>query len=535
MQVRNTAVNVIAMDKSMEADVIPLLKAKKQAVREAAVDILGKWGAAEYKDILSEAAEKEKSAKLADKINALFDQDGGSSTGVGAGEGVFIASNYVDQLHKGGRAKKLQWLYEMPYHDVKLKNGGKAEEKYLQGILLCYANMDIPGVNKYAVLLAKELDTDDFARYVKEVFSRWVDAGAEAKKKWVLYLSAIHGGSDMIEILVKYIKEWSENSRGAIAAEAVRAVAFNGSPEALMQVDYMAHKYKHKQVKNAAILALSQAADELGITSEELLDRIVPNLGFDENFERIFDYGSRKFKVYLSNTLELEIFDENDKKRKSMPAVSAKDDEVMAKAAVSAFRDMKKQLKNVITIQKLRLENVIVSERRWDYENWQKLFVKNPVMHCFAIGLIWSAYEGDRILKTFRYMEDGSFNTSEEEEYTLPENCTIGLTHPIDLSEEELALWKEQLSDYEIIQPIVQLERTVYRMKEEEKQSLDLERFRGRKINGYTILNRTAKFGWSKGSVQDAGVFSTFFREDVQKRVTKEDGSVETDWKCSRI
>lgn len=67
-------------------------------------------------------------------------------------------------------------------------------------------------------------------------------------------------------------------------------------------------------------------------------------------------------------------------------------------------------------------------------------------------------------------MEDGTFNTVDEEEYQLPEMVDIGLVHPLELSEEELALWKEQLSDYEIIQPIEQLERPVFRVTDEEKR-----------------------------------------------------------------
>lgn len=52
-------------------------------------------------------------------------------------------------------------------------------------------------------------------------------------------------------------------------------------------------------------------------------------------------------------------------------------------------------------------------------EKWQELFVKNPVMHQFAIGLVWGLYEKAALKATFRYMEDGSFNTVDEEEYRI--------------------------------------------------------------------------------------------------------------------
>lgn len=465
----------------------------------------------------------EKSAKLKEKINKALNI---TSTVEAQGDEAFSPMLFVESIHKGGKARKIQWLYEAPNSTVHFRNGNAADDKYMQAILLCYADMSDLGVNENAKILAQELNGQELGRYAETIFSKWTAQGADAKKKWVLYFCAIHGGNNMIEVLLNYIKEWAENTRGAIASEAVRAIACNGSSEALMSVDNIAHKFKHKQVKSAAVKALDDAAEELGITSDELGDRIVPDLDFDENMERIFDYGTRKFKVYLTPTLELEVFDESNKKLKTLPSPAKKDDETIAKQSNSEFKAMKKQLKNVVSIQKLRLETALLADRRWIVENWNNLFVKNPVMHSFSIGLICAAYENDNLVQTFRYMEDGTFNTADEDEFELPENCTIGLVHPIDFSEDELSTWKEQLSDYEITQPIEQLERKVYRIKEDEIGQLDFNRFKGRTVNGMTLLGRMAKSGWYKGSVQDAGCFYTFYREDITKRFKDKDNQL---------
>lgn len=523
-EIRKYVVDILSKHKEYEDDVLNLLKAKKQAIREVAVDILAIWGAGSYTDILLKAQENEKSEKLAEKISGIVNVAGIS---IEKENKEISLPQIVENLHKGGRNKKILWLYETPNKVVHLKAGGEADEKYMQALLLSYANMTTLGINQNAIRLAKELKEEELSQYAMGIFQKWQEAGAEAKKKWVLYFTSIHGGHSMMEVLLHCIKEWAENSRGAIAGEAVRALVLNGSPEALMHVDNMAHKFKYKQIKNAAIEALDNAAEEFGITTEELADKIVPDLGFNESMERIFDYGIRKFKVYLTPSLEIEIFDENNKKRKSMPAPSKKDDEEIAKQSNTEFKQMKKQLKSVIAMQKLRLEVALLADRRWSVEAWKNLFVKNPVMHSFAIGLIWAAYEKDKLVQTFRYMEDGSFNTSEEEEYILSENMVIGLVHPIDISEEELLAWKEQLSDYEIVQPIDQLDRTVYVIREEEIGEFDLNRFHGRKISGLALLGKMEKLGWSKGSIQDGGWYHTFYREDVVKRIKNEDGTVQ--------
>ena len=138
-------------------------------------------------------------------------------------------------------------------------------------------------------------------------------------------------------------------------------------------------------------------------------------------------------------------------------------------------------------------------------------------MRQFAIGLIWGVYEDKNLLKTFRYMEDGTFNTVDEEEYILPEDALVGLVHPVELSEDILSAWKEQMSDYEIVQPIEQLERPVFRVTEEEKDAKELTRFGGVVVNSLSLSGKLLNMGWYKGEVLDGGSFYTYYRYDGDK------------------
>lgn len=140
--------------------------------------------------------------------------------------------------------------------------------------------------------------------------------------------------------------------------------------------------------------------------------------------------------------------------------------------------------------------------------------MENPVMHQFAISLIWGLYENGAPKETFRYMEDGSFNTVDEEEYTLPNGASIGLVHPIELEADTLAAWKQQLEDYEITQSIDQLSRPIYRLPAEQVQATALEMVAGRVLNSLSLMGKLQSMGWYRGSVVDGGAFFTFYRED---------------------
>ena len=67
-------------------------------------------------------------------------------------------------------------------------------------------------------------------------------------------------------------------------------------------------------------------------------------------------------------------------------------------------------------------------------------------------------------------MEDGSFNTADEEEYELPKEAVIGLVHPVELSADLLSAWKEQLEDYEIVQPSFSLTVRCMRLLRKKKK-----------------------------------------------------------------
>lgn len=486
-----------------------LLHNKKGAARLLALHVLASFGES-YHGVLEEALAQEKSVKVADQIRQAL------GTRAEPEEEPADIEELADRTIKASSLKKLQWLLKHPLPTVHKKEEDKApvRTERLQAILVAYCELGKVGISETAAKLAADLDSADLQVLACEVFDRWMEENAPSKHKWVLAFSAVFGGAAMTPKLRHAITEWPQAARGAIACEAVNALALSYDPAALMIVDGLSRKFKFRQIKKAAADALANAARELGIEPEELADRVVPDFGFSEQGSRVFDYGPRQFTVSLTPTLELEIKNDSGKVVKSMPAPGKTDDEVKAAAAYSEFKEMKKQIRATVSAQKDRLEQALSSLRCWDKPAWEALFVKNPIMHQFAMSLIWGIYEDNKLTDTFRYMEDGSFNTVEEEEYELPEHGRIGLVHPIELKEETLNAWKQQLADYEITQSIQQLDRTVYHLDEDPSQR-NLKRFGGRKLPTIALFGKLQKFGWYRGSIQDGGGYYEFYREDA--------------------
>ncbi|WP_322922860.1 DUF4132 domain-containing protein [Paenibacillus campi] len=342
----------------------------------------------------------------------------------------------------------------------------------------------------------------------------WLQHGAPAKQKWVLYLAVMFGDRRLIDLLGGQMKEWAENSRGAIAAEAVRVLAYLSDPAALMVIDKLSRTIKNRQVKTAALDSLQLAAENMNLTPEQLADRLVTTLGLDEQGEMTLSYGERTFTVKVGMDLQLRVISaDTGKTVKSLPAPTAKDDAELAKAAKATFNGLKKDLKTMVTLQSQRLEQSLSKRRLWTGEQWKALFVGNMIMRQFAIGLIWGVYAAGQLTDTFRYMEDGTFNTVDEDEYEWTDEVEIGLVHPLELSSAQIAAWKQQLADYEVVQPFKQLERQTYELQEEQTSRHEWEAVPQGEYSPTGFPNALERYGWYKGRAEDGGFYRELFKQ----------------------
>ncbi|QZY56176.1 DUF4132 domain-containing protein [Crassaminicella profunda] len=486
---------------------INLLGAKKAAMREGAIHVLKSIMDEECENILKAHLEKEKSTKVKNLIMENL------PVATKEEEEIKDINTYCKKNLNKRKRSKISWLEPEHLPNLVLEeNGEKASEEVLDYILITFADEKEVQTNLEVKKIMDYFKKDSLNHLAYEVLLKWYDEGAEAKKKWILSLVGMFGDTKCIQFLEKNIKKWPEISRGTIACEALKAIAISGNHEGLMIIDSIGRKFKFKQVKNAALEALDFAAKELGIDKEELSDRVVPTLGFDKEGKQVFDYGNRKFIVEINEELTLTVYKEDGKILKNLPKPGKNDDEEKAEVAREGFKLLKKQLKTLITAQSERLDIALGNNRKWRLEQWKNLFVENMIMQRFAIGLIWGIYEEEKLIKTFRYMEDGSFNTVDEEEIEIGNTEKIGLVHPIELSKETIDLWKEQLEDYEITQPIEQLDRKVFSLEDDTKETID--QFAGIMISGSTFSNKLKKRGWYTGSVRDGGWYTEFYKEN---------------------
>lgn len=490
---------------------IALLSNKSKILRKEAENIIFKKEK-EIRPVVEKGLPKFKGEALAIAKRLLKRWDNDRKFGVSFTFTNETVIEYCNDNYDKDNQKHISWIPENMFTDIRFADlTDKAPAVVLQYILSEYLSLEEPYKIKGCDMIAAMLHPQDLQAALENIYRLWKDNGAEAKKKMIMIAYCIYASDTQILALKNQLRDWADASRGAIAAFVVNAIAMNGGSVALMMIDAMSVKFPNNQVKNAAKAAFTFAAKALDMPEDELSDKIVPTLDFSKEGEKVLDYGSRTFKITLMPDFSLTIYD-NDKQKeiKSMPAPGANDDTVKATAAKKEFAELKKQIKATVQSQTNRLEKVLINGRRWAVTAWNELFVENPIMHRFATGLIWGVYDGDKLVDTFRYMEDGTFNTVDEEEYELPEKAMITLVHPIELPEEVLAQWKEQLDDYEIVQPLPQLSVPTVTLDEKDCEGKKIVRYNRMLTKSGKIAGIAKKYNMVRGEVWDGGSYTCF-------------------------
>ena len=345
-----------------------------------------------------------------------------------------------------------------------------------------------------------------------KLFERWLSEGAPSKDKWAMLAIGHLGGDTSALKLAPMIRAWpgeAQHQRAVTGLEVLRAI---GSDTALMQINGIAQKVKFKGLQSRAVECMEGIAQDRDLSRAQLEDRVIPDCDLDEKGTRILDFGPRQFRFVLSPDMKPLVREvgSNAKPRPDLPKPNSKDDEAKANETVAAWKLMKKQIAEVAKVQAVRLENAMVTGRRWTPEEFEMLLARHPLMTNLVRLLVWEVASGNR-RATFRLTEDGTYADSTDETFDLMDGdwAHVGIVHPLHLSEAEKRAWGEVFSDYELVPPFPQLGRTIYTLEGDELKegAKEITRFANVTLPPQTMCFGLEKLGWERGAAQDAGGF----------------------------
>ncbi|WP_329521982.1 DUF4132 domain-containing protein [Spirillospora sp. NBC_01491] len=395
---------------------------------------------------------------------------------------------------------------------VLLRDGGRALPDGAVRHLVTLLAMSGPDAADPGLAPVVEVcDPDSLAAFGWALFERWRRHGEPSGDAWVMVALGRLGGDAEARALAPVIRAWPGENGHHKAVKGLDTLALIGTDTALTQLHGIAQKVRFKALKTRAQEKIEQVAEGLGLTGDQLGDRLLPGFGLDERGGMVLDYGPRRFLVGFDEQLRPFVADEDGTRRKSLPKPGAKDDAELAPAAYRRFTELKKDVRAIASAQVRRMELAMVTGRRWSPGEFTEYLVGHPLAWHLVRRLVWVAEHEDGTATAFRPAEDRTFADVDDRAFALPESARIGVAHPLHLG-DELKAWAELFADYELTQPFPQLGREVHALTGTERAGARLERFEGLNVPFGKVLG-LEKRGWRRGAPMDNGTERWISRE----------------------
>ncbi len=376
------------------------------------------------------------------------------------------------------------------------------------------------GVYPGLIQVKESCTAPSLADFAWDVFTQWQFAGAPSKEGWAFTQLGILGNDSTARQLTPMIRQWPSEGLSARAVTGLDILETIGSDIALMLLNGIAQKVKSKALQDHARKKIAQIAQARELSSEELADRLVPDLGLDEHGTMKLDFGPRQFLVGFDETLKPFVRDMDGVRLKDLPKPKQSDDSELASAATECFKLLKKDVRTIASQQVHRLETAMCQRRRWPVTVFSQFLAAHPLVRHLVQRLVWGVYSatdslyGGELQTCFRVAADGSYTTAEDDQFALPagEIC-IGLPHALELDAADGTAFAQLLADYELLQPFTQLGRDCYSLSNTETELTELTRWHGKIVATGKIMGLSHR-GWRRGNAQDGGAI-WYYTKDI--------------------
>lgn len=275
-----------------------------------------------------------------------------------------------------------------------------------------------------------------------------------------------YADTEHVKQLLSDMKTWeNRNAFGTTGRSdtiiARGALLLSDTKEAMLHIDKVGQLDTYAKVR--------------GTDADTIRDTVLSEFGFDEDRKIRFDLGGNAVIVTIGQDLSLRLTDEaTGKEVKSVPKKNA--DPELHKSASASIKNLNKDIKNVVANRKKALLAEYLSGACRSLEDWQLLYVKNPVLNAVARLVVW-CQDG----KTFTLTCDGAVDCNGDA--YLFTDAPVCVAHPIEVG-DQLSAWQDYFVSRGLKQPFEQIWEPAYK-----EEDLKADRFKGYVVPVHRVID----------------------------------------------
>jgi hypothetical protein len=363
-------------------------------------------------------------------------------------------------------------------------------------------------VNEEVTPMLAHLDRAKNAPFAHALLDQWFASDMKATTRWVLDVAGITGDDTIIQRLIEPIEHWCLGNNGSRAEWASHAIALLGTEKALGTLDGLIHRYRsrRKYVGAAASLAIFRTAEMMGISADELAERIVPDFGFDVDGEKDFAARNGNATAVLCHDFKVAWRDADK--------LAANSPEKLTEESEEELKETRKFLREAVSRQTLRLQDSMIGGKRWSLDVWRGRFEVHPLFRIFAMRLVWGVYDTDgKLMRTFRLYPNGLTADAAGGLEEFPEAAAnIGIVHRMELDDKSAKEWAAHLKRFKVKPLFKQLDRPVHPLDPEHGNRKEIRLTKDVKTTAGTLRKELLGRGWSLSAAGDGGRLSGMWR-----------------------
>ncbi len=233
------------------------------------------------------------------------------------------------------------------------------------------------------------------------------------------------------------------------------------------QLLHFRNKITYPSVRRSVEKHLRGIAAQYDMTTDELEEMAVSdfNLSSDFMIEQSFDTHNGVVVIEKDGKVVTIWSDANGKILKNAP-------KTLDRTSVNSFKETAKKLKNYLSVQRRRIEDVFLRRRVWRYEIWEKYYHLHPLIRHLSHRLIWEFTQDEKSVAAIFF--GGHWQTIDGIRLDwIDARTTVELWHPLRTSAPDVLRWRTWLEEHQIQQPFKQAYREIYLLTEAERNTVN--------------------------------------------------------------
>lgn len=259
--------------------------------------------------------------------------------------------------------------------------------------------------------------------------------------------------------------------------------------EAIAQISRVQSRAKHASSRTQIEKAIGNAAEQAGMSVDDLQDLGVPDFGMTEQGVITKPFGEWSARLVLNRDgAETTWIHTSGKQQQGLPSVVKKD----FADDVKSLKKLESELEKLLPTIGSRIERSYIDQRHWQFAAWRDRYLNHPVCSVFSRKLVWSIngragiWNGEKIADI-----DGIAIEPED-------TAIVELWHPIAADPATVLRWRRKLAEQAIVQPFKQCHREIYVLTDAERETATYSnRFAGHLIRQHQLQHVCMSRGWT--------------------------------------